>query len=70
MTGKIKSSLIALSLVAASISSVAAEEGASSEFLSVLDDHWAWSLSQRPTFATSVGVRDFDDRLGLSLIHI
>jgi uncharacterized protein (DUF885 family) len=30
---------------------------------SVIKDHWAWSLAQSPTFATSVGVRDYDDRL-------
>ncbi len=29
----------------------------------VIKDHWAWSLAQSPTFATSVGVRDYDDRL-------
>ncbi len=30
----------------------------------LLDDHWAWTLAQAPTFATSLGVRDYDDRLG------
>ncbi len=30
----------------------------------LLDDHWAWTLEQSPTFATSLGVRDYDDRLG------
>lgn len=29
----------------------------------ILDDHWAWTLEQSPTFATSLGVRDYDDRL-------
>jgi len=30
----------------------------------VIKDHWAWTLEQNPTFATSLGVRDYDDRLG------
>ena len=34
------------------------------EFQSLLSDHWDWVLSQSPTFATSLGVRDYDDRLG------
>jgi uncharacterized protein (DUF885 family) len=29
----------------------------------ILKEHWAWSLEQSPTFATTLGVRDFDDRL-------
>ena len=34
------------------------------EFQKLLDDHWSWTLSQSPTFATSLGVRDYDDQLG------
>jgi uncharacterized protein (DUF885 family) len=30
----------------------------------VIKDHWAFTLEQDPTFATSLGVRDYDDRLG------
>jgi len=30
----------------------------------VIRDHWSWTLEQDPTFATTLGVRDFDDRLG------
>jgi uncharacterized protein (DUF885 family) len=30
----------------------------------VIEDHWALVLSENPTFATSLGVRDYDDRLG------
>ncbi len=30
----------------------------------ILADHWSWTLEQDPTFATSLGVRDYDDRLG------
>lgn len=30
----------------------------------IMRDHWAWKLEQSPTFATTLGVRDYDDRLG------
>ncbi len=30
----------------------------------IIADHWAWTLEQNPTFATSLGVRDYDDKLG------
>jgi len=44
---------------------VAQEDAVAADSLqSVLDDHWAWSLEQSPVFATSLGVRDYDDRLG------
>ncbi len=33
-------------------------------FKAIIDDHWNWSLEQSPVFATSLGVRDFDDTLG------
>ncbi|MEE9329708.1 MAG: DUF885 domain-containing protein, partial [Parvularculaceae bacterium] len=33
-------------------------------FQSLLDEHWAWIMAQNPTFATSLGVRDYDDQLG------
>lgn len=29
----------------------------------IIKDHWAWTLEQSPTFATTLGVRDFDNRL-------
>lgn len=30
----------------------------------VIADHWAWYLRSNPIFATTVGVRDYDDRIG------
>ena len=33
-------------------------------FQSIMDDHWALTLAENPVFATSLGVRDYDDRLG------
>ncbi len=32
-------------------------------FQALMDEHWAYSLSQSPEFATSLGVRDYDDQL-------
>lgn len=32
-------------------------------FQAILDDHWALTLEENPTFATTLGVRDYDDRL-------
>jgi uncharacterized protein (DUF885 family) len=33
------------------------------EFHKLLDDHYAWLLRENPTYATSLGVRDYDDRI-------
>lgn len=58
----------AFALAAIAIAAVAApahaQETASQKLARVIDDHWAWVLSESPTFATSLGVRDYDDRLG------
>ena len=35
----------------------------SDEFAKLLDDHYAWLLRNSPTYATTLGVRDYDDRL-------
>jgi len=43
---------------------VSAKEPASGPLRSIIEDHWAWELSQNPTFATTLGVRKYDDRLG------
>ncbi|MBL4672281.1 MAG: DUF885 domain-containing protein, partial [Arenicella sp.] len=40
-----------------------AESKADSEFEILMDDHWAGQLKQRPEFATSLGVRDYDHLL-------
>ena len=29
----------------------------------IIADHWAWTLETNPTFATTLGVREYDDRL-------
>lgn len=33
-------------------------------FEALLDKHWDWQVSQSPVFATSLGIRDYDDQLG------
>lgn len=43
---------------------VHAQEASSQPLQTIIDEHWAWSLSESPVFATSLGVRDYDDRLG------
>jgi len=41
----------------------AVQNPADAAFEALLDKHWAWGLSLSPTFATSLGVRDYDDKL-------
>ncbi len=41
-----------------------AQDAAPDSLQAVTDDHWASSLEESPVFATSLGVRDHDDRLG------
>lgn len=36
----------------------------SKAFQEILSEQWAYRLQNNPTFATSVGIRDYDDRLG------
>lgn len=49
---------------------IASEEGAQDEIAApdtleqIMTDHWAWVMSENPTFATTLGVRDYDDELG------
>lgn len=35
----------------------------SGNFKNLLSDHWGWQLESNPTFATSLGVRDYDEVL-------
>ena len=39
------------------------DEQGSDRFQDLLTDHWNWQLKTNPTFATSLGVREFDDML-------
>lgn len=49
--------------VGASIAAAAAQPTASEALGAILDEQWAFQLKQSPVFATSLGVRDYDDRL-------
>ena len=40
-----------------------AQAASASVLQPILDDHWALVLEENPTFATTLGVRDYDDRL-------
>lgn len=57
-------------LIAASLSAtlfcgpVSAGDAERDSLQQIIADHWSWTLEQDPTFATSLGVRDYDDRLG------
>ena len=60
-----KKKLIAASFAVAAVLSGAHAQGADDDGLDrIIADHWRWTLEQDPTFATTLGVRDFDDRLG------
>src|SRR3954467_5979374 len=37
--------------------------GPADDFHRLLADHYAWLLRENPTYATSLGVRDYDDRI-------
>lgn len=41
----------------------AADMQANPDLASILDDHWALMMRESPTFATTLGVRDYDDQL-------
>ena len=58
-----KTTAVAAALAVSSLSLAFAQDDASSALQSLLDDHWAWSLEQSPVFATTLGVRDYDDRI-------
>ena len=53
----------ALVLAAAFASSSPLAAAPSDEFRRILDDHYAWLLRESPTYATSLGVREHDDRI-------
>ena len=59
-----RSLLIVVAIVALSIDVAAAQESAADAQLdAVMADHWAYSLREFPTLATSVGISDHNDRL-------
>jgi uncharacterized protein (DUF885 family) len=57
---------IRLAMVFAAVSPLAAASSpdATSRLHDLFDREWKWRLAEYPQFATSVGVHDYDDRLG------
>lgn len=41
-----------------------AAAGPADDLKAVVADHWAWFLKNNPVYATSLGVHDYDDRIG------
>lgn len=60
----VRTAVCAAALCLAAPIGASAQQDAAQAFQSLMDEHWAWTLEQSPTFATSLGVRDYDDRLG------
>lgn len=55
---------IAAALVAASLSlSLPARAAPADDFHRLMDEHYQWLLRESPVYATSLGVRDYDDRI-------
>ena len=52
--------MIAASLLASAAPVMASP---SSDLAALLKEHWAWFLKNSPEYATSLGVRDYDDQL-------
>lgn len=60
-----KNAMKILPAAAALFLSAAAPADAQQDTLDrIIGDHWDWTLDQNPVFATTLGVRDRDDRLG------
>jgi uncharacterized protein (DUF885 family) len=55
---------VLIASVSLAATTIAAAPAPSAQLKSVMADHWAWSLQQYPTFATSLGVRTYDAKLG------
>ena len=55
--------LSAAAIAALSIGTAFAGEAESDSLERVISDHWSWTLEQSPTFATTLGVRKYDDKL-------
>lgn len=60
-----KITLLCLLVLLAACQPTSEGEGsdADTRFENIMDAHWAANLARKPVFATSLGVRDYDDRL-------
>jgi len=55
---------VLVAALAAALASPLAASDAPTRFQDLTERQWQWTLREFPTFATSVGVHDYDDRLG------
>ncbi len=55
---------LTIAAVAAPLAAAAPPSDASAKLHDLFDREWKWRLAEHPLFATSVGVHDYDDRLG------
>ena len=60
---KIAVFLLVLLLAAGQTAAKQPRDAVNQKFEEIMDAHWAAELQRNPTFATNVGVRDYDDRL-------
>lgn len=58
-----KARFLTLLLILSMASSSALSTKPDEQFVSIMDAHWAAQIARNPVFATSLGVRDFDDQL-------
>jgi uncharacterized protein (DUF885 family) len=59
MTRRFAAALLAAALAAAAPAAAAPAD----DFRALLDEHYAWLLSEAPTYATALGVRDHDSKI-------
>ena len=53
-----------LGLLATAVPAAAQTRDAPSPFKALTDEYWAFVMRENPTFASSLGIHDYDDRLG------
>src|SRR5829696_3789953 len=54
---------ISLLAGAALLAATPAAAAPADDFHRLMDEHYAWLLRENPTYATSLGVRDYDERI-------
>ncbi len=52
-----------IALLAAGLLALSVAQASDEQLDAIMAEHWDWALEQSPTFATSVGVNDYNDRM-------
>jgi uncharacterized protein (DUF885 family) len=52
-----------LAIGAALLAASPAAAAPADDFHRLMDDHYSWLLRESPTYATSLGIHDYDDRI-------